>query len=202
MIKAVVFDFGGVLTEEGFREGLKAIGIKNGLNPDDFFRIADELIYESGYVTGMSSESDFWNALREKTGINGSDEELREEILKRFILRPKMIMYVEKIKSSGRVTAILSDQTNWLDEINEKIPFYHHFDYIFNSFKIKKSKRDPSIFKHVCSVTGLQPDEVLLIDDNEKNIKKASDEGLKTINFKDMDDFLKRLRNFDSAIKP
>jgi putative hydrolase of the HAD superfamily len=37
MIKAVLFDFGGVLAEEGFREGLKAIGVKNGLDPDDFF---------------------------------------------------------------------------------------------------------------------------------------------------------------------
>ena len=29
MIKAVVFDFGGVLATEGFKEGLKAIGMKN-----------------------------------------------------------------------------------------------------------------------------------------------------------------------------
>jgi FMN phosphatase YigB (HAD superfamily) len=28
MIKAVLFDFGGVLAEEGFREGLKAIGMQ------------------------------------------------------------------------------------------------------------------------------------------------------------------------------
>jgi hypothetical protein len=31
MIRAVVFDFGGVLAEEGFREGLKSITRKNGL---------------------------------------------------------------------------------------------------------------------------------------------------------------------------
>ena len=30
MLKALLFDFGGVLAEEGFREGLKAIGTKNG----------------------------------------------------------------------------------------------------------------------------------------------------------------------------
>jgi glutamate-1-semialdehyde aminotransferase len=31
MIKAVMFDFGGVLAEEGFKEGLMAIGRKNKL---------------------------------------------------------------------------------------------------------------------------------------------------------------------------
>jgi putative hydrolase of the HAD superfamily len=52
MIKAVIFDFGGVLAEKGFRKGLKAIGIQNGLNPDSFFMTAAELIYQTGYVTG------------------------------------------------------------------------------------------------------------------------------------------------------
>jgi hypothetical protein len=36
MVKAIVFDFGGVLAEEGFKEGLKAIGKKNELDPDVF----------------------------------------------------------------------------------------------------------------------------------------------------------------------
>ncbi|HBR22478.1 MAG TPA: HAD family phosphatase, partial [Nitrospiraceae bacterium] len=108
MIKAVIFDFGGVLAEEGFREGLKVIAIKNGLDPEEFFKIAEEMIYETGYLTGMTDEKNYWNALREKTGIKGSDKELREEILKRFVLRTEMLGYIKKIKANGFITAILS----------------------------------------------------------------------------------------------
>ena len=32
-IKAVLFDFGGVLAEEGFRNGLLELGRRQGLNP-------------------------------------------------------------------------------------------------------------------------------------------------------------------------
>ena len=32
-----LFDYGGVLAEEGFTEGLKAIAFKNGIDQDDFF---------------------------------------------------------------------------------------------------------------------------------------------------------------------
>ncbi len=183
MIKAVIFDFGGVLAEEGFREGLKAVAQKNGLNPDDFFRVAEELIYQTGYVAGISDESNYWDVLRGKTGIANSDRELREEILKRFIIRPEVIKYVEKIKSSGLVTAILSDQTNWLDEINQRTPFYHHFDYVFNSFTLKKGKRDPSIFRDVCLTLGLKPDEVIFVDDNMGNIERALSIGLRVVHF-------------------
>jgi putative hydrolase of the HAD superfamily len=188
-VKAVVLDFGGVLAEEGFREGLRAIGEKNGLNPDDFFAIASELIYQTGYVTGMSDESAYWRAVREKTGITGDDRELREEILKRFIVRPEMLECAERIRSSGIVTAILSDQTNWLDEIDKKTPFFYHFDFVFNSFRMKKGKRDPSIFRDICAAMGLRPDEVLFVDDNIGNIKRAACEGLKVIHFKDISNF-------------
>lgn len=191
-----MFDFGGVLAEEGFKEGLKAIAIENGLNPDNFFMISEVLIYQTGYVIGMSDESNFWNAVREKTGITESDKKLREEILKRFVLRPGMIRYVKEIKSAGLVTAILSDQTNWLNEINQKTPFYHLFDYVFNSFNLKKGKRDPSVFRDVCSAIGLKPDEVLFVDDNVENIKRALATGLRAIHFRGMDDFEKEIEKF------
>ncbi|MBA4323226.1 MAG: hypothetical protein C0408_10455, partial [Odoribacter sp.] len=196
MIKAVIFDFGGVLAEEGFKEGLKAIGKEKGLNPDNFYAIASELVYQTGYVTGMSDESYFWDAVRENAGITGSDKELREEILKRFVLRPEMIKHVEKIKSSGLGTAILSDQTNWLDEVNQKTPFFHYFDYVFNSFKIRKGKRNPSVFRDVCSAMGFRPDEVLFIDDNVENIKRALGEGLKAIHFRDIASFGQEIEKF------
>ena len=191
MVQAVIFDFGGVLAEEGFKEGLKAIGNENGLDPDTFFMIVNELVYQTGYVTGITDEVHFWNAVREKTGITRSDKRLGEEILKKFILRPDMLKCVERIKSLNVVTAILSDQTNWLDEINQRTPFYHYFDYIFNSFKLKKSKKDASVFRDVCSVMGFKPEEVLFVDDNRENIKRALNECLKVIHFIDRDSFEK-----------
>lgn len=193
MIKAVIFDFGGVLAEEGFRQGLKDIAKENGLDPDVFFSLADALIYKTGYVTGKSSEADYWNALREKTGIKGNDEILREKILERFVLRPVVIKYAEKMKSAGYVTAILSDQTNWLDEINERTPFYQHFDYVFNSYKLKKGKRDSSIFRDACTAIGIKPEETVFIDDNIGNIKRAYSQGLRTIHFVGINDFKKRI---------
>jgi putative hydrolase of the HAD superfamily len=182
MIKAVIMDFGGVISEEGFREGLKAIGRKNGLNPEGFFEAADELIYETGYVLGKAEEAEYWKALREKTGITGSDEELRKEMLKRFLLRPVMLEYVDSLRSRGLETAMLSDQTNW-EEIEEKGSFFHHFDHVFNSFRLNKGKRDPSLFKDVCIHMGLEPREALFVDDKPDNVTRARSEGLAAVHF-------------------
>ena len=196
MIGAVIFDFGGVLAEEGFREGIKAIGKEKGLDPEDFYNISGELVYQMGYVTGRSDEHSYWNAVREKTGAKGDDKEFREEILKRFKLRPEMMEVVEKIKSSGLTVAILSDQTNWLDELDQRTPFHHHFDYVFNSFHLKKTKRDPSIFRDICTLLGVRPEEVLFVDDNLENIKRAASQGLRTIHFKGVSEFQIEIKKF------
>jgi len=193
MIKAVIFDFGGVLAEEGFREGLMAIGKRNGLDPDRFFTIARELIYQTGYVTGSSDEAHYWDSLRKATGIRGRGKDYRREILDRFVLREKMITIVKGVGSRGLITAILSDQTNWLDEIDRRSHFYRHFDFVFNSYVLKKSKRDPSVFKDVCSIIGIMPREALFADDNIDNIKNAQATGMETILFRETGQFARTL---------
>jgi putative hydrolase of the HAD superfamily len=128
--------------------------------------------------------------------VKGDDKELREEILKKFKLRPEMMKVVEKVKSSGLIVAILSDQTNWLDELNQRTPFHHHFDYVFNSFHLKKTKRDSSIFRDVCAILDVQPEEVLFVDDNLENIKRAASQGLRAIHFKSVSEFQKEIKKF------
>jgi len=196
MIKAIIFDFGGVLAEEGFKEGLMTIGKEKGFDPDHFFKILSELVYQTGYVTGSADEHAYWKAVREKTGVTGEDKKLREEVLRRLKLRPEMMEVVKKIKSSGFIVAILSDQTNWLDDLNQRTPFYQHFDHVFNSFYLKKTKRDPSLFRDICVQLGLKPEEILFVDDSPDNIKRAASEGLKTIHFKGVSEFEKEIQKF------
>lgn len=192
MIKAALIDFGGVIAEEGFKLGLEAIGEKQ--NADGVFETAERAIYDGGYVLGLSDERKFWQDLRELTGIRGPDEELRREVLDRFVLRPQVLEKVDELRRRGFVTAILSDQTNWLDEINGRTPFYQHFDRVFNSYRMHKGKRDPSVFGDVCRELGIRPEEALLVDDKPQNIERAKASGLRALLYRNYEDFSAELR--------
>ena len=189
MVKAVILDFGGVLAEEGFREGLKAIAERNGLAPEPFFAAAQELIHQTGYVTGSCDEARYWSVLKQSTGIKGNSTQYRREILNRFVLRDRMVGIVKRMRSHGLITALLSDQTNWLDEINRRSHFYRHFDFVFNSYVLKKSKRDPSVFRDVCDIIGIKPREALFVDDTIGNIRNAESAGMRTILFRSVEEF-------------
>ncbi|HPD61561.1 MAG TPA: HAD family phosphatase [Thermodesulfobacteriota bacterium] len=194
MIKVVFFDFGGVLAEEGFREGLLAIARNHGLDPEAFLKTAVDLTFNHGFVTGKIDVKMYWQMLREKTGINASDEALSHEVLSRFIIRPWMLDIVKKLKPAKIRVTILSDQTKWLDEFAKRYGFSHLFERIFNSYYLGMCKRDPELFSYVVAEMKVKPEEALLIDDNQENIERAKQRGLKGILFQTRETFESELR--------
>lgn len=184
-VRAVLFDFGGVVAEEGFREGLQAIAKKFGLDPEQFFSLANEAVYGSGYVTGQANEAAFWAAVRSASGINSNDAELRREILDRFIVRPEMIAIVHQLHHQKTQTVILSDQSNWLDILDQRYHFFQEFDRIYNSYYLGKSKRDETLFTDIARKLDLEPAQCLLVDDNRGHTERARARGLQAHLFRD-----------------
>ncbi|MCK9275475.1 MAG: hypothetical protein M0P57_10325 [Syntrophales bacterium] len=196
VIDAVLFDFGGVIAEEGFMKGLRAMAQKSKYTSDEFVRLGNEIIHSCGYVAGMTTEDLYWDLIREETGIRGSNEELRNEILSRFILRPWVIGIVDELRSREIVTGILSDQTNWLDELEERHHFFSHFHFIFNSYYLGISKRERKIFKKVADSIGTALNRIIFIDDQEENCRRAGLEGIHTLLYVSKEKLIKDLKEY------
>lgn len=192
-IDTVLFDFGGVLAEEGFRDGLAAIGRLSGRPEEEVVRMGHELVVTTGYVTGRAGEKRWWEALRAEAGIRGPAESLRGEILERFLPRQRMFDSAERLRSRGYTVGILSDQTNWLDELDGLHGIYGRFDYVFNSYHMGKSKNDPTHFDDVLKLLNRPGRQVLFIDDNAGHVERATDRGWAAMRFQDEGDVLRAL---------
>jgi len=192
-IKAIFLDYGGVIADEGFQNGLRSIASEQGLDGDAVLEVAKYAVYDSGLVLGQGSEADLWRLMRERSGLQGSDDELTNRILAGFVLRPWMIDTVEQLSARGYITGILSDQTHWLDWLNERDRFFQHFDYVFNSFYMGKGKRDPSLFPEISERLSLSPGEILLVDDMQSNVLRAQAAGWKTIRYVDKAGFFEAI---------
>ncbi len=195
-IRVVLFDFGGVIAEEGFREGLRAIARKNHLEEEVFIKKANDIIHASGYLLGKATESDFWDAVREQTGISGEDADFRKECLSRFIVRDWMLGIVGEINRHDILTGILSDQTDWLDNLNQHHDFFKDFKHVFNSYHMGNGKRNPDHFDAVVKILGVPAADVLFIDDDAGNCERASQRGLHAIHYVGKEDFLDRVKGY------
>jgi putative hydrolase of the HAD superfamily len=197
-LSAVLFDFGGVFATEGFRNGLHAIARSQGLDPRELVRMGMDAIYDSGYIVGKTGESSFWAMMRERTGITGTDVELSEEILTRFIVRPRMLEAVRRLRRMGITTALLSDQTDWLERLDERHNFYREFNRVFNSYRLGKGKRDPSVFDDVLALLNIAPGEALFVDDISANVERSISQGVHGLLFEDEEEFLAKLERLFS----
>lgn len=192
-IRAVLFDFGGVLAEEGFRHGLEALAREQGLAVRDIVGEGMQAIYDSGYVLGKGTDADFWALMRERTGLRGEDVVLTAKLLDGFVMRPWMLQLAARLRGQGYVTGILSDQTDWLDLLDERDRFYRLFEPVYNSYRLGKGKRDPSLFGDVAADLGLPPAAILFVDDNPGNVARAQTMGLQTILYRDRAGLLREL---------
>ena len=192
-IRAVLFDYGGVIAEEGFYNGLTNFAEKQSLQVRSMPEEGMQAAYDSGFVLGRGTAADFWALLRKRTGLEGEDDYLTEKIFLGFQIRHWMIELVRRLRTKGYVAGILSDQTHWLNELDKRDHFFIEFDHIYNSYYLGKGKRDPSLFTDVAKDLKLQPVEILFIDDNEKNVQTAREKGLRAIQYVDRERFVSEL---------
>ena len=199
-ISVVLFDFGGVLAEEGFRDGLVALAKEQDLDISAMLAEGTKAVYDSGFVLGRGTAADFWALMRERTSLVGDDDALTDRILSGFVIRPSIIKQVQELREQGYVTGILSDQTDWLDTLNKKYCFFDAFDQVFNSYYMGKGKQDSTLFTDVSMKLGKSPAEILFIDDDAGNVIRARDKGMQTLHYVDMESFLLELKQLTQKL--
>lgn len=192
-IRTVFFDFGGVIAEEGFLNVFMSVAAAQGLDPRQVLQEAVNAAYDGGYLVGRIDEKTFWQLVRERTGLQGEDNVMRKVLFDGFRIRPRMLAYVELLRQTGRKVCILSDQTNWLDELNELHGFFDKFDLVFNSWHEGLHKRDPACFENALNKAGATAAESLFVDDAVRNVEVARSLGIRSIHFEYPQQFEKEL---------
>jgi putative hydrolase of the HAD superfamily len=112
-----------------------------------------------------------------------------------------MLKLIEKLRQAHIRIGILSDQTNWLDELDIKYDIFRRFDYVFNSYYLGKSKRDPTLFEDVLGLMGIRAREVLFVDDYPGNIERAKGCGLHAVLYEDQKGISRELARFCPFLK-
>jgi putative hydrolase of the HAD superfamily len=192
-IRWILFDYGGVLAEEGFHDALAELSTRYGESAEILPRLAMDAVYDSGYVTGKADEEAFWGLLRQRFPFTEADAEISGQILRRFTLRRPLLELVDALRRNGYQTGILSDQTDWLAKLDQRDHFFTHFDRIFNSYNLGKGKRDPTLFDEVIATLSIQPSQAIFIDDNPENVRRAASRGLCAVHYEDTGRLIQRL---------
>ena len=191
MIKAVFWDFGGVITSSPF-ESFNKYETENNL-PKDFLRLINSTNSDSNAWAKLErSEVDldeFNDLFMDESGKLGHSIPGKEVIaLLKGEVRPQMISALKSIKDR-LVLACLTNNIQAMDkefEGNVSASGKHDevmqlFDFVIESSKVNVRKPDPDFYLLACKKAKISPDEAIFLDDLGINLKPAKELGMKTI---------------------
>lgn len=190
MIKAIIFDLGGVLIDWNPKYLYRTIFNDNNETQDFLDTIC----------TGeWNEEQDGGRSLEEGTQILINKFPEQEENIKAFYGRwvemlggaiEGTVDIFKELKASGKYQ--IYALTNWSAETfpiaQEKFDFLNWFDGIVVSGTERMKKPSPQFFQLLLDRYQLKADEVLFIDDNLRNVEAARKMGVESIQFTSPED--------------
>lgn len=175
MIKAVLFDYGGVLSPGGksFRGSVaKVLEVR----PEEV--MTNEL--GNKLWAGEIDPDQFFIELSRLHGKTITTEEFLDTsgILDR---NNQVYGLVNKLRKQGIKTGILSNMYGSSADLLRAGGYYDGFEPIVLSYQEKLSKPDPAFYQIAIDKLGLPAHEILFIDDQERFLAPARQMGMHTI---------------------
>ena len=192
MIKAVLWDFGGVILTSPF-EAFRRYEIEHNL-PLDFIRAVNATdphtnawaLMERSEVTPQQFD-DMFAAESAALGhrVAGADVLL----LLAGDVRPGMVAMLDRVKAADFRVACLTNNIIGGDGVDvadnaraaQIADIMARFDVIVESSKIGVRKPEPRFYEIACELLAVQPHECVFLDDLGVNLKPAAAMGMATI---------------------
>jgi epoxide hydrolase-like predicted phosphatase len=184
-IEAVVFDIGGVLE---ITPDLGVTGMwesRLGLGPGEL----DKRMYEvwRGGSIGTVSERDVHRAVSEILGLDEQLAEFMADIWREYLgtANAELIEYARRLRPRYR-TGILSNSFAGAREREQAAyGFEDLVDEIIYSHECGMSKPDPGIYALACERLGVEPAQMVFLDDSGPCVEGARQAGIHAVLYQD-----------------
>ncbi len=185
MIKAFIFDFGGVLarTEDytprhawDERLGLPTGSVERAVHHSDIWIQA-----QLGRITPRA----YWNGVAELLYMRKDDiDELHRDFFSGDRLNHKLVALIRDLRDKRYPVSLLSNESLQLESRLREYGIHDLFDHILISAQIGMMKPDPTVYRVALHTAGAAPHETVFIDDSLVNVRGAQPLGIHTILFR------------------
>jgi len=180
-VRAVIFDFGGVLCFHPSEDRFARIADLFGIPTPDLLRLfwANRIEYDAGLVDSRT----YWTQIAAAAGRPVDEALLRTLVQYEVELwnnyDQRIMRWAAYLRSNGIRTAILSNLPRVLGEALRATPgFLDPFVHVTFSYELKIVKPEASIYHDAVRGVRVSPSEALFLDDKPENVEGARAVGL------------------------
>ncbi len=196
MIKAVLFDFDGVLTIDttgsttitNYISNTCGIPLENVKS--SYYKFNKQLL------SGETTHQEIWEDFCQSLGQN-IDYNILLDSFRFTRLDEKMITLVQKLKERYLIGMITDNKCDRINTILDYRGLNQYFDVVAISAYLHSGKDSHSIFEYALNTLHVNAEECVFIDNTEKNLVVPKQMGMSTILYnddnRDFELFLKEL---------
>lgn len=184
-IRAVIFDFGGVLVRTEDRTSRQQLAERLGMSYQELSEVVFDSETARQSTLGEISADEAWEIIRKKLGLTPEElASMREQFWGGDVLDTELIDFLSELKGDYQI-ALLSNAGNDLRQaLEEEWQISDVFDLIVISAEVGLAKPDPKVYQHILEQLGIEPHEAVFVDDFLENVNAASAAGMYAIHFK------------------
>jgi epoxide hydrolase-like predicted phosphatase len=199
MIKAIVFDIGGVVMIRGkLRHLSEHISNATGMN----LEFVDKLVHKYWDIWKLDGikEEQFYNSIIKDLGVKADRKKIMIDESKRNYPDTKVVSMIKKLRKKYLTVALTNNVREWFEDAIVNYDFMWLFNHIITSYETKKAKPDKAIYDIMLQKTGLKADECVFVDDQAENLPVPKKMGMKVIHYRNYKQCFEELRNLGVEI--
>lgn len=182
MIKAIVFDYGGVVSDGGAGNTIAA-DLASALSVDQALMQAAFRQAWARFVRGKVDEPRFWQMIEQSIGRPIPDaQRLIWSGWDAMKPRPEMIAFISALRANGHTVGLVSNTVPFTAGAIQERNGYALFAPCILSYEVGYAKPDIEIYQLLLQqLPDTKPHEILYVDDLEVCLAPAKQLGMHTI---------------------
>lgn len=172
MIKAILFDFAGVIATDSHQIWLKE-KVPDIEKQRQYFQVLDDQA-DKGTITNQ----ELVQRLSERTGV--VSEKIWPEHFALTTMNTELLSYIKTLKQTYKIGLLSNYTYEWLEKLIAKYHLAQYFDSIYISSRYGMIKPEEGAFRKALKLLNVAPQEAIFTDDRQGHVDAANSLGIRS----------------------
>jgi putative hydrolase of the HAD superfamily len=180
MIRAIVFDLGGVLFSEGKAVAIEKLATVHGYDR----KLVGAILSSPKSIQlrkGLVSDEEFWLWAQQQLPSNYDSRLIQREWYDGYLLDKDIYDLIASLQKKFSLIAFSGNIKSRVAFLEEKYRFRRLFNIEVYSFDFHMTKPEGEFVRFMIERSGVRPEEIVYIDDNDSYTTPARDLGVNVV---------------------